>query len=783
MKKSIFSLREKVGAIISIFFLIAVIFVFAVYKDDNTYTVGFISSSSSLTGSITDWMTRQATIEEEANAIVKKFKQQEDSYSAVICKIPTISNSEFQAILKKIPKNSNGNIEGDVPIPTVGSTFGSILEALGKDLNLPPPGTALSQIFEEQLEVYMSGYSGENWREKAANANEKLNAKLRSLIEKKDQKGLAILTRDWTTQQYQRREAVLNINKLVTEQLVTKYNISTKEADGLIRVAVTGKTKDGKAQFVIYSVKVNPGKLHFEIQLEGDSSTKPGSTIIKPTCGLPPPTTLTPSTPKFSCTRSTGSVLVNAEKCPLAGTNLSATTTDTLVSSCSPANEQQSKCEYACKTGYTYSVKNGIKGCSVNCPGVPQNASICPGTEGNINSAGSTHFVETCPNVSSSVSEANSCSYTCNQGYIPKTFINYNLPEQPATNLCVQSKPCQGAVPENANFCPESKSFGASAGTNHIVGSCPPNTTIDAYGLVVQMPASDFCSYTCKTGFTNVNGKCVADSAQGTSCYGVPNNATACPYTTSVQDPWAWGYTKLIPYLPNISAMAYVVSMCNGISPASNDPAVTGISLASSQYVCQATCNSGYAKSGNTCKTAVGQCTGSVPSNSNLCPGADKNVLTNTARKVVTSCDQAETTTSPYSCRYTCKSGYVNEKGACRLAKCTGSTPSNGSLCPNTNKLLTSDTSIHYGSCPATNTASDEKCVFQCNSGYSYNYLGTGKCDKTPNCPSYQVIPGTNKCIDPTPGPGTPPPTTTSCGQTSCPPTWVLGPDNCCRPD
>ncbi len=412
------------------------------------------------------------------------------------------------------------------------------------------------------------------------------------------------------------------------------------------------------------------------------------------------------STPKFSCA---GTITSNAQKCPLAGTKLVATTTNTLVSSCSPANEQQSKCENTCKVGYSF-----------------------------------------------------------------KEYTNPNTGVK--SNICVISKPCLGAVPENANLCPDTESIGSTAGTNHVINSCLPFPNYDASGFVIWPKVSDFCAYTCKAGFTNVGGKCVAKTL-GTNCLGVPSNAKACAYTDVTTNAWT---QVLEDYLPgkNLSeAVAYLVPKCSGLNPVANNPTLTGVSTAVSQYACQATCNSGYAKVGNTCKLAVGQCTGSAPTNANLCPDTDKNVLANTPRKVVTSCDQAETTASPASCRYICKSGYVNDKGACRLAKCTGSTPSNASLCPNTNKLLTSDTSMHYGSCPATNTASDEKCVFQCKSGYEYN-PSTGGCIAS-TCPRYQQKNSSGQCVDITPVPGTPPAPDTSCGKTSCPVGEVLR-DGCC---
>ena len=358
----------------------------------------------------------------------------------------------------------------------------------------------------------------------------------------------------------------------------------------------------------------------------------------------------------------------------------------------------------------------------LSCTGTdPSNTVSCPSAGLNLTTATSKELVTSC---SADLGvQAQKCEYTCKPGY---TLRSSGLPGGVVTNTCVQIKPCQGAVPDNANFCPGTETTSATVGTNHAVSSCP-SSIYSGNNTTIAFP--NLCSYTCKPGSTFVNGKCLA-STPGTSCLGVPANSTACPVTNSAGFPM----------------VATIVPGCNDSNPMNLIWGVTGLDPSgygeSHGYIggqCQVTCNSGYAKQGDTCALANGKCTGTVPANSILCTGTDKNLFANASNIVVSSCDQATSVATPASCRYSCKQGYVYDNGSCRLPKCTGTIPSNGTMCAGSNTLMTSDTSYHNGStCPVTNTASDDKCVFKCSSGFTYN-SGTKMCDRNvviPTCPS-----------------------------------------------
>jgi cysteine-rich repeat protein len=93
---------------------------------------------------------------------------------------------------------------------------------------------------------------------------------------------------------------------------------------------------------------------------------------------------------------------------------------------------------------------------------------------------------------------------------------------------------------------------------------------------------------------------------------------------------------------------------------------------------CEYTCKAGFVRSGDVCV----QCTGTVPKNAALCANDDADLATNTVRTLTDQCTDAK-------CEYTCNDGFVKYKNTC--VGCTGTTPSNAQMCSSDDQGLTAN--------------------------------------------------------------------------------------------
>ena len=222
---------------------------------------------------------------------------------------------------------------------------------------------------------------------------------------------------------------------------------------------------------------------------------------------------------------------------------------------------------------------------------------------------------------------------------------------------------CTGTIPSNATLC---------------AGDDQGLTQDTAITLVFTCTSTQKCEYTCDAGYHEDNGSCVQDTY---SCTGtVPSNATLCAGDDQ-------GLTQ--------------------------DVNITLVSLCTSTQKCEYTCDSGYHYDSSTQVCEPNQCTGTIPSNATLCAGDDQGLTQDTAISLVPSC------TNEQMCEYECDSGYHYDAKiqACRPNKCVGTIPSNATLCAGDDQGLTQDVNITLVSlCTST-----QKCEYTCDSGYHYD--------------------------------------------------------------
>jgi|GEM_PF-5582101 len=168
-------------------------------------------------------------------------------------------------------------------------------------------------------------------------------------------------------------------------------------------------------------------------------------------------------------------------------------------------------------------------------------------------------------------------------------------------------------------------------------------------------------------------------------------------------------------------------NLCSGDSSGlTADTTRTLQSSCTSNRKCEYTCRSGYHKSGSSCvRDAVNySCTGSIPSNSNLCSGDSSGLTADTTRTLQSSC------TSNRKCEYTCRSGYHKSGTQC---------VENSAVVPEVfNCLNYGDPIVHATICPGAdlNIASPtvertvdscndwQKCTYLCDLGYVPNVFG-----------------------------------------------------------
>ncbi len=456
--------------------------------------------------------------------------------------------------------------------------------------------------------------------------------------------------------------------------------------------------------------------------------------------------------PSYSCT---GSIPNNSNLCSGDSSGLTANTTRTLQSSCT----SNRKCEYTCRSGYH---KSGTQ-CVKNSAVVPEvfhcrnygdpivHATICPGADLNITAPLTVSTVNYC--------DWEKCTYLCDPGYISNAFNNNcipsSLPRPPEFS-------CFGSIPSNSNLCSGDSSGLTANAARTLQSSCTSNRK---------------CEYTCKSGYHRRGNSCVR-GAVNYSCTGsIPSNSNLCSGDSSgltantvrtlqssctsnrkCEYTCRSGYNKsgtrcvknFVVFPEVFNCLNYGdpivhATICPGADSNVASPTVERtVDSCNDWQKCTYLCDPGYVPNlfGNNCILSsspslpvdLGSCTGSIPSNSNLCFGDSSGLAEITTRTLQSSC------TSNRKCEYTCNFGYhksgtscVKDSVVCTCsnteAHCLGATFADS--CGNVNCLGTLV-------CP-TNYLDTDSIVYSCWAGnisrkttprYSYECLN-GNCNET----------------------------------------------------
>ncbi|MGE0268492.1 MAG: hypothetical protein AB7S78_08575 [Candidatus Omnitrophota bacterium] len=424
------------------------------------------------------------------------------------------------------------------------------------------------------------------------------------------------------------------------------------------------------------------------------------------------------------------------------------------------------KCEYRCNTEYHDA---GVNQCDVNvCTGsAPSNATLCAGDGTNI--TGRANLALTLVGACT----ATKCEYICDPGY------ELNLA---GTACVVETFDCIGTPASNSTICP-GDNIGLLADTpvttvsactatmceytcnsgykdaginqcdaNVCTGAPPANATlcigdninIPGNGdvtrtLVAACTAGTKCEYTCSSGF-NFNGTiCVANVCTGAVppnaglCTGdgtnIPGNSdvartlvpvctigTKCEYTCSNGYNYDAGVCDLNACTGTVPSNATLCAGDDTGIPGNSDVVRTAVGACTLPIYCQYLCNDGFHESGGVCDVNI--CTGTVPSNATLCSGDDTNIPgnLNVGRTVANAC------TGGTKCEYTCDPGFTKDANTCRPFMCTGTPDANALICPGDNTGLLADTPVTtVSACTVT------LCEYTCNSGYHDG--GANQCD------------------------------------------------------
>lgn len=277
-------------------------------------------------------------------------------------------------------------------------------------------------------------------------------------------------------------------------------------------------------------------------------------------------------------------------------------------------------------------------------------------------------------------------------------------------------------APRTTNSCSASAPTANSSACND--GGTPTSEN-QAGTLVATCSASVACDWQCASGYSKSGSTCVANSCSATS---PAANSSACndgwtptspsqsttlvsSCSASVACDWSCtnGYTKVgsscLANSCSTTAPTSNSSACNdGWTPTTYDQWGTLATSCSSSTECDWVCQSGYYKNGSVCTAYA--CTGTPPSNATLCAGDDTWLTANVTRTVTNTCSSTK-------CEYTCQSGYYNNGWVCTPYICTGVTPSNATLCAGDDTWLTVNTAKSLVS-----TCSATKCEYVCAGGY-----------------------------------------------------------------
>lgn len=261
--------------------------------------------------------------------------------------------------------------------------------------------------------------------------------------------------------------------------------------------------------------------------------------------------------------------------------------------------------------------------------------------------------------------------------------------------------------------------------------SCPAGTTFamtthPTYGFQTPTCVPNVCTGTDPANATMCTGDNTALSSNTAKTLAASCGTPKCEFTCNS------GYVK------SGNTCIPIVYTCTGTDPAnatlcSGDD--TGLSADTAKSVatscgtpkCEFTCNSGYVKSGNTCIPA---CTAGQVWNGSACVSACPAGQTWDGTACVSACPTGQTwngstcvptcpegqTWNGSACVSMCSAGQVWDGTACITPafSCTGSVPTNSTLCAGDNVGLTADMPrTLVASCSAS------KCEYLCSSGYT----------------------------------------------------------------
>lgn len=410
-------------------------------------------------------------------------------------------------------------------------------------------------------------------------------------------------------------------------------------------------------------------------------------------------------TPTFVCTGTTPN---HSTICLGDDAGLTSDLAKLLVGSCTSSR----KCEYTCNSGYTLS--------GGQCVAITPTAS-CTGI---ITSNASRCFSSAIPDVDRSFTlvsscgsniPQNACQVTCNSGYQMNGAVCEPIP--------VPVYSCTGSVPSSATIC-----LGDDSGL-----------TADTSNLLVSACTSRKCEYTCNSGT-------VFDSASN-SCILIPTSSSCVVQTTPIQVNQSATVSVQYYELSTLTSSSVNATVsCGGGAVVNSSVSCVSDSVNPQNGTCTFNCGTYNSVGsfpvnvtlvrnflpfvdttvnclGNQTVSAVPippQCTGSTPSNSQLCSGDDVGLTVDTIKSLVQTC------TPSTKCEYSCSSGYhyelVSGTPTCVIdvvapgPNCLGSVVLNATRCyPGAVPSVNQDYSLE-DICPSPVTGNECKTI--CETGF-----------------------------------------------------------------